>query len=339
MELGIGMFGDMAANFQTGEPMTAQKRLNELLQQIQLADEVGLDVFSLGEHHRLDYAVASPEIVLAAAATITKQIKLSSGVSVLSSADPVKLYQDFSTIDLISNGRAEMTLGRGSFIESYPLFGYNLEDYDGLFAEKLALMLKLNENKPVTWKGKYRAPIYNQEVFPHPIDNHMDMWIAVGGTPASVQRAATLGLPLIVAIIGGKLSQFKQLIQYYKDTYISSGHDPKKMRIGIHSHTFITEKGTDIEDNFFPYYAAQMDRIGSDRGWPPYSKGQFHFGSTKDGAIFSGDPNEIVDKILYAKEMFGLTRFLAHIDVGGAPHKELMKMIELIGYKVAPQVR
>ncbi|MFT4203712.1 MAG: LLM class flavin-dependent oxidoreductase [Chitinophagaceae bacterium] len=339
MEIGIGMFGDMADNLKTGERMTAQKRLNELLQQIQLADQVGLDVVSIGEHHRPDYAVASPEIVLAAAASTTQNIKLSSGVSVLSSTDPVKLYQDFSTVDLISNGRAEITLGRGSFIESFPLFGYGLEDYDGLFSEKLDLMLRLNENKPLTWKGKYRASLYNQEVFPHPVHNRMDLWIAVGGTPASVKRAATLGLPLVVAIIGGSLSQFKQLVQLYKDTYIAAGHDPEKMQIAVHSHTFVTATGKDIEEIFYPYYAAQMDRIGRDRGWRPYSEGQFHFGSTKDGAIFTGDPNEIADKILYAKEMFGLTRFLTHIDAGGAPHEDLMKMIELIGDKVAPQVR
>ncbi len=339
MEIGIGMFGDISDNLKTGEPMTAQKRLNELLQQIQLADQVGLDVYSIGEHHRPDYAVASPEIVLAAAASTTKNIKLSSGVSVLSSADPVKLYQDFSTIDLISNGRAEITLGRGSFIESFPLFGYNLEEYDGLFSEKLDLMLKLDENKPLTWKGKYRAPLYSQEVWPHPVHNHLDMWIAVGGTPASIKRAAVLGLPLVVAIIGGTLSQFKRLVQYYKDEYIAAGHDPKNMHIGIHSHTFITETGKDIEDKFFPYYAAQMNRIGRDRGWQPYTAGQFHFSSTKDGALFAGDPNEIADKILYAKEMFDLTRFLAQIDVGGAPHEDLMKMIELVGDKVAPQVR
>ncbi|PZP50161.1 MAG: LLM class flavin-dependent oxidoreductase [Pseudopedobacter saltans] len=339
MEIGIGMFGDMATNLTTGEPMTAQKRLNELLEQIKLADQVGLDVYSIGEHHRPDYAVSSPEIVLAAAASITKNIKLSSGVSVLSSADPVKLYQDFSTVDLISNGRAEITLGRGSFIESFPLFGYSLDNYDKLFSEKLDLMLKLNENKPLTWKGELRAPLYKQEVWPHPVDNHLDMWIAVGGTPTSVERAARLGLPLMVAIIGGSLSQFKQLIQYYKDTYILNGHDPKKMQIGIHSHTFITETGKDIEEKFFPYYGAQMDRIGKDRGWRPYTEGQFHYSSTKDGAIFAGDPNEMADKILYAKEMFGLTRFLAQIDVGGAPHKDLMNMIELIGDKVAPQVR
>lgn len=339
MEIGIGMFGDIADNLKTGEPMNAQKRLNEILQQIQLADQVGLDVVSIGEHHRPDYAVASPEIVLAAAASITQNIKLSSGVSVLSSTDPVKLYQDFATVDLISNGRAELTLGRGSFIESFPLFGYNLDDYDGLFSEKLDLMLKLNENKPLTWKGQYRAPLHNQEIWPHPVGDNLDMWIAVGGTPASVKRAATLGLPLIVAIIGGNLSQFQQLVQYYKETYILAGHDPKKMQLGIHSHTFITETGKDIEEKFVPYYAAQMDRIGLERGWRPYTEGQFHYSSTKDGAIFAGDPNEIVDKILYAKEMFGLTRFVAHIDVGGAPHKDLMNMIELIGDKVAPQVR
>lgn len=339
MEIGIGMFGDISTDPETGAPKPTQQRLSELMAEIKLAEEVGLDVISIGEHHRRDYAVAAPEIVLAAAATITQKLKLSSGVSVLSSADPVKLYQDFATVDLLSQGRAEITVGRGSFIESFPLFGEQLENYDALFAEKLDLLLQLNENKPLTWKGKFRPALYNQEVFPHPVHDHLDIWVAVGGTPASVQRAATLGLPLVAAIIGGSLSQFKKLIQFYKDTYLQAGHDPAKMQIGIHSHTFITESGVDVMDKFFPYYAAQMDRIGKDRGWSPYTENQFNYGSISDGALFAGSPNEIVDKILYAQEIFGLTRFLAQVDVGGAPHADILKTIELLGTKAAPQVR
>lgn len=339
MEIGIGMFGDVGMDLATKKLKSSHQRLNEIIEEVKLADEVGLDVASIGEHHRPDYAVAAPEIALSAMAALTKNIILTSGVSVISSADPVKLYQDFSMVDLISNGRAELTVGRGSFIESFPLFGCDLDDYDALFEEKLDLLLKLNQNKPLTWKGKFRPSLYQQEVFPHPLNNSMDIWIASGGTPSSVARAAHLGLPLVMAIIGGTLGQFKRLMDYYKEEYIKSGHPIEKMQIGLHGHTFLTESGTDIDEKFFPYYASQMDRIGADRGWPAYSQSQFHYGRSREGHLFTGSPNELVDKILYAKEMFGLTRFLAQIDVGGPDHTLIMKAIELLGDKVAPQIR
>lgn len=333
------MFADLPVDPATGKHKSAQERITELLAEIKLADEVGLDVFGIGEHHRSDYAVSSPEIILAAAASITKSIKLGSAVTVLSSADPVKVYQNFATVDLISNGRAELMVGRGSFIESFPLFGYNLNDYNELFEEKLNLLLEINKNNKITWKGNLRAPLINQEVLPRAVNNNLDIWIAVGGTPTSVQRAAKLGLPLMLAIIGGNPAQFKPLVQYYKDEYQKHGHDMNKLRIGIHSHTMIGDDSQTIADSYFPFYAAQMDRIGKDRGWPPFSKSQFNMGRTREGALFIGDAAEVTDKILLQQEMFGLTRFVAHLDVGGAPHKDIMRAIEIFGTKIAPEVK
>jgi len=339
MELGIGMFGDLSFDPATGKPREAKLKLHEILEQIKLADEVGLDVFGLGEHHRADYAVSTPEIVLAAAASITKNIKLTSTVTVLSSAEPVKVYQDFSTIDLISNGRAEIAVGRGSFIESFPLFGYNLKDYDLLFEEKLDLLLNINNNEVVNWKGKLRAPLVNQTVLPRATNNgQLPIWIAVGGTPESVLRAARLGLPLIVAIIGGMPAQFKPLIDFYKSEYVKNGHDVSKMQIGIHSHSFISNDETTTADYYFNY-ASQMDRIGADRGWSAYTRSQYDGGRSKEGALFIGDAAEVTDKILYMHELFGITRFIGHMDVGDPSHAKMMKSIEIFGKEIAPAVR
>jgi probable LLM family oxidoreductase len=339
MELGIGMFGDLSFDPQTGKPRHAGLKLQEILEQIKLADEVGLDVFGLGEHHRPDYAVSAPEIVLAAAASITKNIKLMSTVTVLSSAEPVKVYQDFSTIDLISNGRAEIGVGRGSFIESFPLFGYNLKDYNELFEEKLDLLLNINNNEVVNWSGKLRAPVVNQMVLPRASNaGHLPIWIAVGGTPESVLRAAKLGLPLIVAIIGGMPKQFQPLIEFYKSEYVKAGHDVAKMQIGIHSHSFLSDAEATI-DQYYENYAAQMNRIGASRGWQPYTKAQYDGGRSKEGALFIGSAEQVTDKILYMHELFGITRFIGHMDVGDPNHKDMMKAIELFGAKVAPEVR
>lgn len=338
MEIGIGMFGDLSED-DHGKRKPAVQRLQELMEEIKLADEIGLDVFALGEHHREDYAISSPEIVLAAAATITKKIKLASAVTVLSSADPVKVYEDFATVDLLSKGRAEIMAGRGSFIESFPLYGYNLKDYDRLFEEKLDLLLTINNNETVNWKGTLRAPLVNQKVLPRAFDNILRVWIAVGGTPESVARAGRLGLPLIIAIIGGSPKQFKPLVQLYKDEYKSNGHDPAKMQIGIHSHSFTNENSQLAADTIYPYYAKQMSKIGRERGWSSYSRQQFEAGRTKEGVLFIGSPSEIIDKISYMHELFGITRFVAHIDVGGAPHKELMKTIELYGTVIAPALK
>ncbi|TKC06294.1 Atu2307/SP_0267 family LLM class monooxygenase [Pedobacter frigoris] len=339
MELGIGMFGDLSFDEKTGKPRDAKVKLQEILEQIKLADEVGLDVFGLGEHHRPDYAVSSPEIVLAAAASITKNIKLTSTVTVLSSAEPVKVYQDFATIDLISNGRAEIGVGRGSFIESFPLFGYNLSDYDQLFEEKLDLLLNINNNDVVNWRGKLRAPLVNQMVLPRATnEGRLPIWIAVGGTPESVLRAAKLGLPLIVAIIGGIPKQFQPLINFYKQEYVKHGHDVSQMQIGIHSHSFLSDNEAST-DRYYYNYAAQMDRIGATRGWSPYTKMQYDGGRAKDGALFIGDANEVADKILYMHELFGITRFIGHMDVGDPSHAGMMKSIEIFGTKVAPIVK
>jgi probable LLM family oxidoreductase len=338
MELGVGMFGDNHYDA-SGKPLSAGERLRELIEEIKLMDEVGLDFYGIGEHHRPDYAVSTPEIILAAAAAVTKKIKLGSAVTVLSSADPVRVYQSFATIDQLSNGRAEIVAGRGSFIESFPLYGYNLSDYDGLFEEKLDLLQKINTENPITWKGKYRAALNNQEILPRAVNDHLNIWVAVGGTPESVLRAGKAGLPVIFAIIGGSPVQFQPLFDYYKKVYQHFEHDMNKFEVGVHMHCFFGENSKQVADEYYPLYAAQMTRVGSSRGWPAYQRNQFDFGRGKDGALIIGDANEAIDKILQMQEMFGLTRFSAHMDVGGPSHVSLMKSIELFGTKIAPKVR
>ena len=339
MELGIGMFGDLAFDQTTGKYKDAGIKIREILEQVKLMDEVGIDVFAMGEHHREDYAVSSPEMVLAAAASITKNIKLASGVTVLSSSEPVKVYEDFATLDLISDGRAEIYVGRGSFIESFPLYGYSLNDYEQLFDEKLDLLLKINSEENVSWKGKLRAPMENQTVYPRAKnDGKLPIWRAVGGTPQSVLSAAKLGMPLVVAIIGGMPIQFKSLIDFYKQEYLAAGHPESEMQIAIHSHTFVSEDDNVIE-GYFDNYKSQMDRIGESRGWAPYTKMQYDGGRSKDGALFIGNSQEVADKILYVKEIFGLTRFIGHMDIGAPNHDLMMKSIELFGKNVAPIVR
>ena len=279
MELGIGMFGDISNN------KSAKQRLIETIEEAKISDQVGLNVFALGEHHRSDYAVSSPEMVLSAIASVTKDIKLASAVTVLSSSDPVKVYEDFATLDLLSDNRAEIMVGRGSFIESFPLFGYDLKDYEKLFEEKLDLLINLNHNEIVNWKGSVRAPLHQQPIFPRSEQKSgLPIWIAVGGTPASVVRAATLGLPLIVAIIGGMPIQFKPLFELYKKTYLEAGHPIEQMQIGMHGHTFISDDAN-TTDNYYNYYANQMNRIGRDRGWPPYNKDQYDFGRGITGLV------------------------------------------------------
>jgi probable LLM family oxidoreductase len=339
MEIGISMFGDLAYNRGRKSFQSSQQRLQDMLEEIKLADEVGLDVFGIGEHHRPDFSVSAPEIILAAAASVTKRIKLTSSVTVLSSNDPVRVYQNFSTVDLLSNGRAEITVGRGSFIESFPLFGYDLNDYNGLFSEKLELLKQINETETISWKGKYRAALDKQQVLPRPSNGKLDIWIAVGGTPQSVVRAARLGFPLIIAIIGGRPAQFQPFFELYKTEYLAAGHNPAAMQLAIHSHGLVGENGNELADTYFPNYAAQMDRVGRSRGWAPYTREQFEGGRSKEGALFVGDPSEVTDKILQQQQLFGLTRFLLHTDVGAPDHSLLMKSIELLGDKVAPAVR
>ncbi len=338
MEMGVGMFGDLHIN-NKGEIQPAGQRLQELIEEIKLMDETGLDFYGIGEHHRPDYAVSSPQIILAAAATVTKNIKLGSAVSVLSSADPVKLYQDFATLDLISGGRAELVAGRGSFIESFPLFGNSLADYDALFEEKLELLLKINHENPVTWKGKFRPALENQLILPRAVNDHLSVWVAVGGTPESVVRAAKNGLPVIFAIIGGSPAQFKPLFDYYREVYQHYGHDITQLQVGVHMHAFFGDDSNTTADEYYPVYSAQMDRIGRSRGWPPFQRHQYDAGKKKNGHLIIGDVNESVDKIIQMHELFGLTRFSAHMDVGGPSHASLMKSIEIFGNKIAPAVR
>jgi probable LLM family oxidoreductase len=315
------------------------QRLHNLLEEIELADELGLDVFGVGEHHRPDFAVSSPAVALAAAAARTRNIRLTSAVTVLSSDDPVRVFQDFATLDLISDGRAEIMAGRGSFIESFPLFGYDLDDYDELFSEKLELLLKLRDSERVTWSGKHRAPLEDAGVYPRPLQDPLPVWIAVGGTPQSVIRAALLGLPLAIAIIGGQPEHFVPLARLYREAARRAGHDPARLPISINSHTYVAETSQQAGDEYFPTYAAMMNRIGQERGWSPMGRGQFEMGRSPRGALLVGSPEEVVQKILYEHELFGHKRFMAQISVGTLPHEKVMRAIELFGTEVAPAVR
>ena len=338
MELGIGMFGDNHFD-EAGRVLPVGQRLQELLAEIRLMDELGLDFFGLGEHHRIDYAVSAPEVVLAAASSVTSRIKLGSAVTVLSSSDPVRVYQQYATIDQLSNGRAEITAGRGSFIESFPLYGYDLKDYDTLFDEKLRLLVQINKEERITWKGRHRPALNDQLILPRAWQQQLPVWVAVGGTPESVVRAAKLGLPVIFAIIGGNPAQFKPLFDYYREAWQHFGHDESRLQVGVHMHCFFGNDSRAMADAYYPYYAAQMDRVGRSRGWPPFQRPQFDAGRGKKGALVMGDASEAIDKILQCQEMFGLTRFAAHMDVGGPPHEMLMESIEIFGTKIAPKVR
>lgn len=339
MELGICTFADMPPDPLTGKKVSAHQRLQELLEEIKLADEVGLDVFAIGEHHRVDYAASSPTVILGAAAAITKNIKLSSGVTVLSSDDPVRVFQQFSTVDLLSNGRAEIMAGRGSFTESFPLFGYNLSDYDTLFSEKLELLLRINEEEKITWKGKHRAPINNSGIYPRPYQDKLPIWIAIGGTPQSVQRAALLGLPLTIAIIGGSPDRFAPYVNYYRQIWKEAGHDESKLQVGINSHTYVADSSRQAADEFYPAYADVMTRIGGERGWPPMNRDNYDMMREPEGALMVGSTQQVIDKILYEYELFHHTRYLAQIGVGTMPHDKIMRSIELFGTVVAPAVR
>lgn len=339
MELGLITFADMLPETLSGGAINAHQRIKDLLEEIQLADQLGLDVFGVGEHHRPDYAVSSPAIILAAAASITKRIKLASAVTVLSSDDPVRVFQDFATVDLISSGRAEIIAGRGSFIESFPLFGYNLKDYDELFTEKLDLLLKINQNEVLSWTGKHRPSFENRGVYPRPYQQALPIWLAAGGTPASAVRAATLGLPLMLAIIGGMPEQFVPFVNLYRETAKKAGQDITKLQMGINNHVYIGEDSQRAGDEFYPYYATMMDRVGRDRGWPPHTRQQFDNSRSSRGALMVGSVQQVIDKILYEHELFGNTRFLAQASIGHVPHKLTMKSIELFGTKVAPVIR
>lgn len=339
MEIGICTFADLGTHPVTKETISPRQRMLNLMEEIGLADQVGLDVFALGEHHRPDYLVSAPSVVLGAAAVHTKNIRLSSAVTVLSSEDPVRVFQQFATIDLLSKGRAEIMAGRGSFIESFPLFGYDLNDYDELFSEKLDLLLKLNETEIISWKGKHTQTINDRGVYPRPYQEKLPIWIGVGGTPESVVRAAQYGLPMALAIIGGLPARFAPFIQLYKEVYQKAGHDLSKMQLSINSHTYIADDSKQARDEFYPPYSEVMNRIGRERGWPPGSGQQFDASTAPQGALLVGSSQEVIEKILWEHELFGHTRFLAQMSIGAMPHDKILHAIELLGTKVAPEVR
>jgi len=339
MELGVYTFAEATPDPATGRTISAADRLRDLLEEIELADQVGLDVFGVGEHHRADYVVSAPAVVLAAAAVRTKRIRLTSAVTVLSSDDPVRVFQSFATVDLLSGGRAEIMAGRGSFIESYPLFGYSLDDYDDLFSEKLQMLLEIRKDVRVTWKGNMTQSLNDLGVYPRPIQNPLPVWIAVGGTPQSVVRAGTLGLPLAIAIIGGAPERFVPMADLYRESARRAGHDPATLQLSINSHGLIADSAQDAADTAWPAYADTMGRIGRERGWPSPTRRQFDAEASPRGAMLLGSPQEVIDKILFEHELFGMTRFLIQFSVGTLPHATIMRSIELYGTQVAPVVR
>lgn len=339
MELGFYTFADVMPSPLTGETISPAQRLRNLIEEIELADQVGLDVFGIGEHHRHEYAVSAPAVVLAAAAERTRKIRLTSAVTVLSSDDPVRVFQNFATLDLLSGGRAEIMAGRGSFIESFPLFGYDLEDYEQLFAEKLDLLLHLRDEEHITWSGKHRPALNESGVYPRPMQTPLPVWIAVGGTPASVVRAATRGLPLALAIIGGEPARFAPLIKLYRKTAQDSGYDVAQLPVGINSHGYIADTSQEARDEHAPFYMAMMNKLGMERGWPRMSRQNYDAATSLRGALLVGSPEEVIEKILYQYEIFGHQRFLMQASVGAMPHHKIMHAIELFGTKVAPVVR
>ena len=339
MEIGISTFVETTPNVETGEVISHAQRIREVVEEIVLADQVGLDIFGVGEHHREDYACSSPAVLLSAAASQTKHIRLTSAVTVLSSADPVRVFQDFATVDAISNGRAEIMAGRGSFIESFPLFGNDLDDYDELFNEKLDLLLKIRASEKVTWNGKHRPAIPNRGVYPRPVQDSIPVWIASGGTPESTVRAGSLGLPLVLAIIGGSPLHFEPLVRLYKRTAARAGHNPSQLAVASHSHGFVAESDEEAAEKFFPSTQQAMSKLGRERGWGPYSRSTYDAARTLEGALYVGSPKTVAEKIIHLRKNVGITRFMLHCPVGTMPHEEVMKSIELLGKEVAPLVR
>jgi probable LLM family oxidoreductase len=333
MELGLATFADLTS------AGSAEQRMKDLLEEVELADQLGLDVFGIGEHHRPDFVVSAPAVALAAAAARTRRIRLTSAVTVLSSEDPVRVFQQFATLDLLSGGRAEIMAGRGSFTESFPLFGQDLDDYDELFAEKLGLLLELRDRAHVTWEGRHRAPLRDAGVWPRPVQEPLPVWVAVGGTPQSVVRAGMLGLPLTIAIIGGEPERFVPLVELYREAGARAGHPPERLRLAINTHGFVGEDTAGANAAFAPHYMAMMSRIGRERGWPPMSTAQYDALRSPRGAVATGAPEEVAEKLLFEHELFGHDRFLAQMSVGAVAHRDVLRSIELFGTKVAPLVR
>jgi probable LLM family oxidoreductase len=337
MELGLYTFAETTPD-DSGHGVTPPpKRMRELVEEAELAEQVGLDVFGVGEHHRPDFIVSSPAVVLGAIASRTSRIRLTSAVTVLSSDDPVRVFQDFATLDLLSSGRAEIMAGRGSFIESFPLFGYDLEDYDALFTEKLDLLLRLRADGPVTWSGEHRSPLRNQIVTPRPIQQPLPVWVAVGGTPASAERTGRLGLPMALAIIGGAPERFASFVEIYRDAARRAGHDPARLGLSINGHGHVAESSDRAADEYWPGHEASMRKMGRERGWPPPTREQYDLVRGPRGALLIGDPQTVAEKILFQYEIFRNTRYLIYLM--GMSHRRVMRAIELLGTEVAPLVR
>jgi probable LLM family oxidoreductase len=339
MELGISSFGEVNPAHVAGGDRAAAQRIQELVALGRQADEAGLDVVAIGEHHRADYVVSAPEMVLAAVAAVTKKVRLTSAVTVLSSTDPVRTFQNFATLDLISNGRAEIIAGRGSFIESFPLFGQDLNVYDELYTEKLGLLMQLNEQEVITWKGKHRAAIAGKGVYPRPVQPKLPVWIGVGGTPASAARAGSLGLGLTIAILGGAPAQYVTFADIYRRAAQQAGHDAAALPLAINCHFHLAENSKQAADEFFPAYALTMNRIGRERGWRPFTRQQFDYLCGPEGPLFVGTPQEITTKLLYLSKIFKNTRFLGQLMLEGMPHEAVMRSAELFGKLVAPAVQ
>jgi probable LLM family oxidoreductase len=338
VEIGIYSFAELYPDPHTGRSILPQRRLREVIEEIELADQVGLDVFGLGEHHRADLLASAPVVVLAAAAERTASIRLTSAVSVLSSDDPVRVFQDFATLDLISAGRAEIMAGRGSFLESFPLFGFDLADYDALFAEKLQLLTELRKSERITWSGRFRPALDDLGVYPRPLQEPLPIWVAVGGNPESAARAGALGLPMALAIIGGLPERFAPFARVHREAARRAGHDPLPA-LSINSHGYIAETSQQAIEESFPYAAAMMNTIGRERGWQPMTRSDYEAAATLRGANFVGSPEQVVEKILFQHEIFDHDRFLVQFDVGTMPHDRIMRSIELLGTEVAPAVR
>jgi probable LLM family oxidoreductase len=340
MEIGVDSFVAAMVDPVANRAVDPARHLSELLEAIVLADEVGLDVFGIGEHHRREFLDSAPTVILAAAAARTRQIRLTSAVTVLSAADPVRVFQEFATLDLLSQGRAEMVVGRGSFIEAFPLFGLDLNDYDSLFAEKLDLLLQIRDHTRVHWSGKHRAALTGQGVFPRPLQDPLPVWLGVGGTPSSFTRAGVLGLPLMVAIIGGEPRRFRPLIEQYREAGRRAGHAPKQLKVGIHSLGYVAGIAEKAADEFFPGYAKSFSDIGRERGWPPVTRAQYDALLGPTGALLVGDPETVAEKILHMNEVLGgVSRLTFQMSVAALPHARLMHAIELLGTRVAPLVR
>jgi probable LLM family oxidoreductase len=340
MQIGVDSFGAVISDPATGVILSPAERTDNLLEEIVLADRVGLDVFGIGEHHRSEFVDSAPAVILAAAATRTKNIRLTSAVTVLSAADPVRVFQEFATLDLISHGRAEIVAGRGSSIEAFPLFGFALDDYDSLYSEKLDLLLKIRENTHVHWTGRHRAALTGQAVYPRPLQNPLPIWVGVGGTPESFVRAGTLGLPLMVAIIGGEPKRFRPLIDLYREAGQHAGHSPEKLIVGLHAIGFIGDTTQKAAEDFWPGYAHTFTKIGKERGWPPASRAQFDALRGPTGALLIGDAQTVAQKVLYVNEVLGgLSRITFQMGVSALPHQKMLRSIELLGTRVAPIVR